>query len=123
MCQLLNFESDQVVKISSQREWSSESTLRSETDQIAKGKYDSSSEADQLVVERVAELASKHGVPRSQIALAWLIQKEPVTAPIIGVTKISHLEESIGALSIQLTQEEVQFLEELYVPHRIVGHQ
>jgi len=119
----LNFESDQVVKISSQREWSSESTLRSETDQIAKGKYDSSSEADQLVVERVAELASKHGVPRSQIALAWLIQKEPVTAPIIGVTKISHLEESIGALSIQLTQEEVQFLEELYVPHRIVGHQ
>ena len=105
------------------REWSSESSLRSETDQIAKAKYDSSSEADQLVVERVAELATKYGVPRSQIALAWLLQKEPVTAPIIGATKISHLEEAIGALSVRLTQEEVSYLEELYVPHRVVGHQ
>lgn len=105
------------------REWSSESTLRSETDQIAKGKYDSTSDADQLVVKRVAELAGKHGVPRSQIALAWLLQKVPVTAPIIGATKISHLEEAVGALSIQLTQDEVSYLEELYVPHRVVGHQ
>lgn len=105
------------------REWSSESTLRSETDQIAKGKYDSTSDADQLVVERVAELAGKHGVPRSQIALAWLLQKVPVTAPIIGATKISHLEEAVGALSVKLTQDEVSYLEELYVPHRVVGHQ
>lgn len=105
------------------REWSSESTLRAETDQIAKGKYDSTSDADQLVVERVAELAGKHGVPRSQIALAWLLQKVPVTAPIIGATKISHLEEAVGALSVKLTQDEVSYLEELYVPHRVVGHQ
>ena len=105
------------------REWSSVSTLRSETDQIAKGKYDSTSDADQLVVERVAELASKHGVPRSQIALTWLLQKVPVTVPIIGATKISHLEEAIGALSVKLTQDEVSYLEELYVPHRVVGHQ
>jgi len=61
--------------------------------------------------------------PRAHIALAWLLQKESVTAPIIGATKISHLEEAAGALAIQLRGEEVVYLEELYVPHRIVGHQ
>ena len=60
---------------------------------------------------------------RSQIALAWLLQKEPVTAPIIGATKISHLDEAVGALAVKLTPEEVAYLEEPYVPHRIVGHQ
>jgi aryl-alcohol dehydrogenase-like predicted oxidoreductase len=105
------------------RDWSSEKTMRSETDQIAKNKYDSTAEADRLVVERVAELAAKLGVSRTQIALAWLLQKEPVTAPIIGATKISHLEEASGALSVKLTQEEITYLEEPYVPHRIVGHQ
>ena len=105
------------------RGWSSEKTLRSETDQIAKMKYDSTAETDQQVVERVAELAEKRGIPRTHIALAWLLQKEPVTAPIIGATKISHLEEASGALSVKLTQEEVTYLEEPYVPHRIVGHQ
>lgn len=105
------------------RDWSSESTLRSETDQIAKGKYDATADADRLVVERVAEIAQKHGVPRVHIALAWLLQKQPVAAPIVGATKISHLEDAIGALSVTLTQEDVVFLEEPYVPHRIVGHQ
>ncbi len=105
------------------RDWSSETTLRSETDQIAKSKYDATSETDQQVVERVAELAKKHGVPRTHIALAWLLQKEPVTAPIIGATKISHLEEAVGALSVKLTQDEVAYVEEPYVPHHIVGHQ
>ncbi len=100
-----------------------ETTLRSETDQIAKSKYDSTSETDQLVVERVAELAKKLGVPRTHVALAWLLQKAPVTAPIIGATKISHLEEAVGALSVRLTQEDMTYLEEPYVPHRIVGHQ
>jgi aryl-alcohol dehydrogenase-like predicted oxidoreductase len=104
------------------RDWSSESTLRSETDQIAKSKYDATAETDRQVVERVAETAEKHGVPRTHIALAWLLQKEPVTAPIIGATKITHLEEAIGALSVKLTREEVAYLEEPYVPHRIVGH-
>jgi aryl-alcohol dehydrogenase-like predicted oxidoreductase len=102
---------------------SEEGTLRSETDQIQKMKYDVSAEMDRQVVERVAELAQKHGVPRTQIALAWLLQKESVTAPIVGATKISHLEEAIGALSVKLTQEEVTYLEEPYVPHRVVGHQ
>ena len=106
------------------RDWaSSESTLRSETDQIAKLKYDKTADTDQQVVKRVAELAEKHGIPRVHIALAWLLQKQPVTAPIIGATKISHLEDAIGALSVKLSPEDVSYLEEPYVPHRIVGHQ
>ena len=105
------------------RDWSSESSLRAETDQIAKSKYDATAETDRQVVERVAELAQKYSVPRVHIALAWLLQIEPVTAPIIGATKISHLEDAVGALSVKLTQEDVAYLEEPYVPHRIVGHQ
>ena len=105
------------------RDWSSESTLRSETDEIAKKKYDSTADTDKKVVERVAEIAQKHGTSRTHIALAWLLQKGPVTAPIIGATKLSHLEEAVGALSVKLTPEEVNYLEEPYVPHRIVGHQ
>jgi aryl-alcohol dehydrogenase-like predicted oxidoreductase len=104
------------------RDWSSERTPRSETDEIAKGKYDATAETDRQVVERVAEIAEKHGVPRVHIALAWLLQKEPVTAPIIGATTIAHLEDAIGAMSAKLTQEEVAYLEEPYVPHPVVGH-
>ena len=74
-------------------------------------------------MKRVAEIAEKHGAPRVHIALAWLLQKEPVAAPIIGATKISHLEDAVGALSVRLTSEEVAHLEEPYTPHRIVGHQ
>ena len=105
------------------RDRSSDTTLRSETDQIAKSKYDATAETDQQIVERVAGVAEKHNVPRAHIALAWLLRKEPVTAPIIGATKIAHLEEAIGALSVKLTQEDVMYLEEPYVPHRIIGHQ
>jgi aryl-alcohol dehydrogenase-like predicted oxidoreductase len=74
-------------------------------------------------VERVAEVAEKYEVPRVHIALAWLLQKEPVTAPIVGATKITHLEAAVGALSVTLTEEEVTYLEEPYAPHPIVGHQ
>ncbi|XJZ26873.1 aldo/keto reductase [Bacillota bacterium Lsc_1132] len=102
------------------RDWV-ETTLRSETDQVQKSKYGASENTDRLIVERVAEIAEKYGAPRSQIALAWLLQKEPVTAPIIGATKISHLEDSVGALSVKLTTEEVAYLEEPYVPHPVVG--
>ena len=105
------------------RDWAAESTLRSETDQIARSKYDATAETDRRIVEGVAELAAKRGVPRVHVALAWLLQKEPVTAPIIGATKIAHLEDAVGALSVHLTQDEVASLEEPYVPHRIVGHQ
>ncbi|CAM4227032.1 aldo/keto reductase [Paenibacillus alkaliterrae] len=102
------------------RDWT-ETTHRSETDQIQKSKYDATADTDRIVVERVAAIAEKHGVPRIHIALAWLLQKEPVTAPIIGATKVSQLEDAAGALSIKLTSEEIAFLEEPYVPHRIVG--
>ena len=104
------------------RDWS-ETTTRYETDPIARFKYDKTAEADKLVVERVAEVAGKLGVPRTHVALAWLLQKEPVTAPIIGATKISHLEDALGALAVKLPPEEVAYLEEPYVPHGIVGHQ
>ncbi|NOU75830.1 aldo/keto reductase [Paenibacillus sp. LMG 31458] len=100
-----------------------ETTHRSETDQIAKAKYDATANTDRFVIERVAAIAEKHGVPRVQIALAWLLQKEPVTAPIIGATKVSHLEDAIAALSIKLTYEEIASLEEPYVPHPIIGFQ
>ena len=105
------------------RDVSAESTLRSETDQIQKMKYDLSADMDRKIIERVAELAEKRGVSRTQIALAWLLQKEPVAAPIVGATKISHLEEAIASLSVKLSSEEVSYLEEPYLPHGIVGHQ
>ncbi|RSK53237.1 aldo/keto reductase [Bacillus canaveralius] len=103
------------------RDWS-ETTHRSETDQVQKAKYDATAHADRLVVERVAEISEKRGIPRIHIALAWLLQKESITAPIIGATKTSHLEDAVGALSVKLTSEEIAFLEEPYVPHSIVGH-
>ena len=105
------------------RDWSADSSLRAETDQIAKMKYDSTADTDRQIVERVAELADRYGVPRVHIALAWLLQKAPVTAPIIGATKLSHLDDAVGALAVKLTPEDVIYLEEPYVPHRIIGHQ
>ncbi|MGE5494220.1 MAG: aldo/keto reductase [Burkholderiales bacterium] len=98
-----------------------ESTLRSETDEIARQKYGSSYDADKPVLERLTELAKQRGLARSQIALAWLLQKQPVTAPIIGVTKTRHLDDAVAALSVKLSPEEVVFLEEPYIPHRVVG--
>jgi 1-deoxyxylulose-5-phosphate synthase len=105
------------------RDWSAESSLRAATDQIAKSKYDATADTDRQVVERVAAIANTHGVARVHIALAWLLQKKPVTAPIIGATKISHLDDAVGALSVKLTAEEVAHLEAPYVPHPSVGHQ
>ncbi|WP_151736978.1 aldo/keto reductase ['Paenibacillus yunnanensis' Narsing Rao et al. 2020] len=104
------------------RDWT-ESTLRSETDQVQRNKYDAMQDADRLIAERVASVAEQHGVPRAQIALAWLLHQSPVTSPIIGVTKMKHLEDGIAALSVKLTPEEISFLEEPYVPHPVVGPQ
>jgi 1-deoxyxylulose-5-phosphate synthase len=98
-----------------------ETTHRSDTDQVQKRKYDAMADADQSIVDRVAELAAKHGVPRSHIALAWLLQKQPVTAPIVGATKSSHLEDAVASLSLKLTAEEIAYVEEPYVPHPVVG--
>jgi aryl-alcohol dehydrogenase-like predicted oxidoreductase len=105
------------------RDWSSESTLRSGTDQIAKGKYDATAETDRQVVERVAELADKHEVPRVHIALSWLLQKKPVTAPIIGATKITHLELPSAPSGHTVRGRGHISIEEPYAPHPIVAHQ
>lgn len=105
------------------RDWSSKTTARSESDWVAKSKYDATAEVDRQVVERVAEVAERLGVERTHVALAWLLQKDPVTAPIVGATKASHLEAAIGAFDVQLSADDVAYLEEPYVPHAVVGHQ
>ena len=99
----------------------SETTKRSETDQIAVSKYGSTEEADRLVIERLAAVAERRGIPRLHVALAWLLQKEPVTIPIIGATKLSHLEDAVPALSVKLESEEIAFMEEPYIPHKVIG--
>ncbi len=103
------------------RQWTAGSSVRAETDEIARWKYDSTADTDRRVIERVTEVAEKHGVSHANIALAWLLQKEMVAAPIIGATKISHLEEAVAALETPLSAEDVAYLEEPYVPHRVVG--
>jgi aryl-alcohol dehydrogenase-like predicted oxidoreductase len=102
------------------RNWD-ETTYRSETDEFGKHLYAATAESDRKVVERVAEVAEKRGVPRAQIALAWVLQKETVTAPIVGATKLHHLDDAVAALAINLSVEEVSYLEEHYVPHPVLG--
>ena len=78
-------------------------------------------EADRKVVEAVATIASARGLPRAQVALAWLLQKPGITAPIVGATKLSHLEDAVAALSVTLSEDEIAALETPYVPHEVVG--
>jgi aryl-alcohol dehydrogenase (NADP+) len=77
---------------------------------------------DFAVVERVSETAARRGVSNAQVALAWLLQRPGVTAPIVGASKMSHLEEAVAALELHLTTEEVRALEEPYRPHPVLGH-
>ena len=102
------------------RPWG-EQTDRMGKDEVSKKLYEATDEADRKVVERVGEVAEKRGVPRAQIALAWLLSKPVVTAPIIGATKPNHLEDAMGALAVKLTAEEIAALEEPYVPHPVAG--
>jgi aryl-alcohol dehydrogenase-like predicted oxidoreductase len=102
------------------RDWS-ETTERSRTDKILAMKYGSTEDVDKPIVDRVAELAAKYGVPMSFISTAWLMQKEPVATPIIGATKVSHIEQAVASLSVKLTAEDATYLEEPYVPHKVVG--
>lgn len=99
----------------------SETTQRLETDPIARQKYDATAGADKMIMERLAEIAEKHGSPRAHIALAWMLQKAPVVAPIIGATKQSRLKSAVEALLVRLSPEEMSYLEEPYVPHPLVG--
>lgn len=100
-------------------QWNAD-TLRSKTDRVAMEKYDRTEEQDMQIVQRVHELAERHGVKMQQIALAWHWAKG-VASPIVGATKTAYLDDAAGALTVKLTAEEVAYLEELYTPHRIVG--
>ncbi|MFC0406663.1 aldo/keto reductase [Roseomonas elaeocarpi] len=102
------------------RDWD-ETSARAETDAFGKTLYASTGEADRRVVERVAEIATERGVPRAQVALAWVLAKPGITAPIVGATKLQHLDDAVSALEISLSPEEIARLEEPYVPHAVTG--
>ncbi|OUP81556.1 aldo/keto reductase [Lachnoclostridium sp. An169] len=96
-----------------------ETSKRLEEDSYAKLKYDSTEEQDQVIIDRVAELAERKGVSMTEISLAWLLTK--VTAPVVGATKLHHIEGAAKAVDLELTEDEITYLEEPYVPHRLVG--
>jgi aryl-alcohol dehydrogenase-like predicted oxidoreductase len=96
-----------------------ETSKRLEQDSYARFKYDATADQDGIIIDRVAELAEQRGVAMSEIALAWLLTK--VTAPVVGATKLHHIEGAVRAVKITLTDDEIGYLEEAYVPHRLVG--
>jgi aryl-alcohol dehydrogenase-like predicted oxidoreductase len=98
-------------------------TVRSQTDDYAKRLYSGTAESDDKVIARVQTVAAAHGVPPARIALAWLLHKPGITAPIVGASKPRHIEDAVGALSLKLTAEEIASLEEPYIPHPIAGHE
>jgi len=102
------------------RDWD-EKTNRTETDEFGKTLYNAAVDSDRKVVEAVASVAAERGVPRAQVALAWLLSKPVLTAPIIGASKSSHLEDAVAAVALKLSDEEIAKLEEHYVPHPVVG--
>jgi aryl-alcohol dehydrogenase-like predicted oxidoreductase len=97
------------------------STERAETDEFGKTLYARTEPADRAVVDRLGEVADARGLPRAQVALAWMLAKPAVTSPIVGATRPHHLEDAVAALSIRLTREEIARLEEPYVPHPVLG--
>lgn len=100
-------------------EWKAD-TLRSQTDRVAMGKYDRTKEQDMKIVGRVSELSARYEVKMSQIALAWQWAKEGAS-PIIGATKASYPDDAAGTLEVKLTEADLAYLEEAYIPRRIVG--
>ncbi|RIJ60206.1 aldo/keto reductase [Clavibacter phaseoli] len=103
------------------RDWDA-STARSETDEFGKTLYAAQEDSDRRVAAAVAEVAEARGVPRAQVALAWVSRNPVVTAPIVGGTKASHIEDAVASLDLELTDGEVARLEEHYVPHAVVGY-
>src|SRR5271155_5729170 len=104
------------------RPWDAE-TPRAQTDTVADRLFAGSMESDRKVVEQVAAIATARDVPRAQVALAWLVQKSVVTAPIVGASKPQHLDDALAALTLDLTDSEMAQLEAPYVPHTVTGHQ
>ncbi|WP_294659600.1 aldo/keto reductase [uncultured Fusobacterium sp.] len=96
-----------------------ETSKRLEEDSYAKFKYDKTVELDQLIIDRVVELSKKYGVSMTEISLAWLLTK--VTSPIVGATKVSQVEGMAKAVDLTLSDEDISYLEELYIPHQLVG--
>lgn len=96
-----------------------ETSARLEKDSVAHSKYDRTAEQDAIIIQRVAEVAERNGFTTTQVALGWLLSK--VTAPIVGATKMKHLNEAVAAADVKLIPEDIAYLEEPYVPHRLVG--
>lgn len=101
------------------RDWTV-TTTRAELDKFAKGKYDSTKDTDKIIVDRVGELAERYGTTRTGIALAWQWHKG-VVAPIIGPTKEKYIDDAVAAIDVKLSDEDVAYLEEPYVPHKVMG--
>jgi aryl-alcohol dehydrogenase-like predicted oxidoreductase len=95
-------------------------TVRAGSDPLSDSQYDTGADFD--VADRLTEVAAARDVPPAQVALAWLLHKPAVTAPIVGATKLRHIDDALAAVRLELTGEEIRLLEEPYVPHRILGH-
>ena len=104
------------------RPWD-EATERSQSDQFGSILYARTAEPDRKVVDAVSEIAAERALPRAQVALAWLLTKTGVTAPIVGATKAAQLDDAIAALEVRLTADEIARLEAPYVPHPVLDHQ
>jgi 1-deoxyxylulose-5-phosphate synthase len=102
------------------RDWD-ETTARSETDEFGKMLYGATADNDRKVAEAVAEVAGQRGVSRAQVALAWLLHKPAITAPIIGATRLEHLDDGAAAVELSLSAEEIELLEAPYAPHPVIG--
>src|SRR3954469_19042153 len=103
------------------RPWQAESTRRSETDRFGNSMYSRTEEDDRRVVDRLTQIAQNRGVPQAQIALAWLLNKPEVTAPIVGATKPNHLDDAVASVSLKLTPQEISALEHPYTPRPVLG--
>lgn len=102
------------------RDWDAASA-RAETDEFGRGLYAKTADADRRVVEALTTVAAARGVPRAQLALAWVLQKPAISAPIIGATQLAQLDDAVAALAIKLAPDEIAALEAPYVPHAVVG--
>jgi aryl-alcohol dehydrogenase-like predicted oxidoreductase len=96
-------------------------SVRTETDEAFGRLFAKTEDADRKVVDRVAQVAAARGVPRAQVALAWLLAKPVITAPIVGATKLQHLDDALASVNVSLSADEIASLEEPYVPHAVVG--
>jgi aryl-alcohol dehydrogenase-like predicted oxidoreductase len=96
-------------------------SVRTETDDAFGRLFAKTEDADRKVVDRVAQVAAARGIPRAQVALAWLLAKPVVTAPIVGATKLAHLDDALASVNVKLSDDEITSLKEPYVPHAVVG--